>query len=220
MFPLYYSATPHLTPHLRPLYSLSQYWPFVLRKLMTSSTRLDWAPSCENCQGSFAKIMNCWIPSFLCWSSLWWEERLIFLIEDWAVESPRVKPDRWVSREEASPNQGKTKWSEWSALAFTIRNCCHNCRTGFTQRIIALAQSQFFIWVLGGWGHVVLPVLGSGGGTLPLQRNHFMPVGHSWAGGDQGNCIKCARIVMMISVKSARLHALWWWWCWLGRGIP
>ena len=74
------------------------------------------------CQGSFAKMMNCWIPSFLCWSSLWWEERLIFLIEDWAVESPRVKPDRWVSREEASPNQGKTKWSEWSALAFTIRN--------------------------------------------------------------------------------------------------
>ena len=53
----------------------------------------------------------------------------------------------------------------------------------------------------------MLPVLGSGGGTLPLQRNHFMPVGQSWAGGDQGNCIKCARIVMMISVKSARLHA-------------
>ena len=48
----------------------------------------------------------------------------------------------------------------------------------------------------------MLPVLGSGGGTLPLQRNHFMPVGRSWAGGDQGNCIKCARIVMMISVKS------------------
>ena len=51
----------------------------------------------------------------------------------------------------------------------------------------------------------MLPVLGSGGGTLPLQRNHFMPVGQSWAGGDQGNCIKCARIVMMISVKSARV---------------
>ena len=74
---------------------------------------------------------------------------MIFLIEDWAVESPRVKPDRWVSREEASPNQGKTKWSEWSALAFTIRNCCHNCRTVFTQRIIAIAQSPIFYLSVG-----------------------------------------------------------------------
>ena len=39
---------------------------------------------------------------------------------DWTVESPCVKPDPWVSRDEASPNQGKTKWSEWSAtLSFT-----------------------------------------------------------------------------------------------------
>ena len=68
----------------------------------------------------------------------------------------------------------------------------------------------------------MLPVLGSGGGTLPLQRNHFMPVGHSWVGGDQGNCIKCARIVMMISVKSARVacHILMMMMMLTGEGDP
>ena len=46
-------------------------------------------------------------------------------------------------------------------------------------------------------GHAVEP--GSGDvevGGARLQRSHFMPVGSKLAGGDQRNCVKCARIVM------------------------
>ena len=69
---------------------------------------------------------------------------MIFLIEDWAVESPRVKPDRWVSREEASPNQGKTKWSEWSALAFTIRNFSSQLSNWFYAKNYSFSTKSIF----------------------------------------------------------------------------
>ena len=87
---------------------------------------------------------------------------------DWTVESPCVKPDPWVSRDEASPNQGKTKRSEWSAtLSFTsldiwYQNCWPFFGNHFGKRVPLQCEPNFILtrhhfdkFMQNAWFHVL-----------------------------------------------------------------